>query len=109
MTQIYIEPCRIRIEGHANAPRSAQGNDLVCAAVSALACTLAELVASKQEQLEEKAAITLLPGHVYIACKPKPQHRHDMELLFSFFACGAEKLQAEYGENVRVIQLSNGG
>ena len=44
MTTVHIGACAVELKGHADATRNEQDHDLVCAAISALTCTLAEVV-----------------------------------------------------------------
>lgn len=110
MTHIYIDDCKVLAEGHANAKRNVHNHDLVCAAISALSCTLAEMVvrAAEKQAFEQEPKIELKPGWALIECVPKKEMYHDVKLYFDFFVCGVYQLQAEYKNNVKII-FQNGG
>lgn len=63
-------PACVTLEGHAN--RDVYGKDLVCAAVSALALTLAANVEGK-----DNAEILLEPGNSRISCTPEAAGEFD--------------------------------
>lgn len=62
--------CRLRLSGHAGS--GPKGEDLVCAGVSTLACTLAASVeALGREGKAEQVRIVLRPGFAEIRCVPR--------------------------------------
>lgn len=96
----YREHCRVRIEGHAGyAP---EGQDIVCASVSALAYTLA---ANAQRLVAIGAAgdlvCTLEKGTGEIGITPKRRYRDSVEMVFRAVCAGFEMLAQSYPDYIR--------
>lgn len=81
----------LRVTGHAD---YAPGHDVVCAAASALVCTLAAAL----EALGARPAVCLRPGEADVAARPGP----GVAEAFFTVRCGLEALAAAYPRNVRV-------
>lgn len=81
--------------GHAeSAPR---GEDLVCAGISTLLCTLA---AQLQQADEEKSFVHIEPGFAVLYALPTAQARG----AFSFVETGLKLLAAQYPQNVSIAE-----
>ena len=96
MTTVHIGACAVELKGHADAPRNEQDHDLVCAAISALTCTLAEVVrrAYVAGALLCEPQIKISPGNVCICCAPMA--------AFTFFRCGMEILAESYPGHIQI-------
>ena len=103
MTEIIynLKDKRVTIKGHANSGEV--GNDLVCAAVSTLACTLAENIAGYASEIEGiKDHIRLDEGDAEIFCTECPNEFNKViDLVFCTICTGFEKLAQTYPENVK--------
>lgn len=95
----YRSSCRVSVEGHAgSAPK---GYDTVCAAVSALAYTLAANVDSLVTNGSADAPFILLEdGDAEVACTPKPGMEAVTTLVLDTVCTGFEMLSLRYPENV---------
>ena len=104
MTTVHMNGCSVSLHGHAEAKRNEQDHDLVCAAVSALTCTLAELVrrAYSAGALTEEPQVEVRPGSVCISCFPVDGET-TLPAAFSFFRCGVEMLEETYPENIKLV------
>ena len=92
--------CSVTIAGHAgSAPR---GDDLVCAAVTALAQTLAANVGELAAHgvLTDKR-VYLTPGAAEIRCTPRQEFRSVAVLVFDVVCTGLEKLAQAYPQYLR--------
>lgn len=89
------------MEGHAGyAP---VGQDIVCAAASALACTLIAHITAivpTQDVLECERSIGKCVLHVY---PPKRKLRHRCRIVYAAIREGLELLAEKYPENIRII------
>ena len=100
----FREDCAVKIRGHAGAGE--KGQDLVCAAVSALALTLGANVAGLcADKNGENPVIFLKEGDVEIRCTPKAGMEAVTRLIFDSVCQGFIVLQSLYPENV-VFELT---
>lgn len=90
---------KVTLEGHAQSGE--HGHDLVCAAVSTLAYTLANAVENMHasNQLKEKQCL-LSEGDAVIACRPLTRYVSVVTLAFDLFCSGFEMLAQNYPENI---------
>ena len=90
---------RVTVEGHAgNGP---EGHDLVCAAVSALALTLAGNVSYMEAQEAVRNVIIKLDeGNAEIQCTPYRRYKDSVEQIFRALCVGFELLATKYPENI---------
>ena len=90
---------RVTVEGHAGS--GPEGHDLVCAAVSALALTLAGNVAYMQAQEAVYDVTTkLAEGNAEIQCTPYRRYRDSVEQIYRSICVGFELLATKYPENI---------
>ena len=90
---------RVTIEGHAGT--GPEGHDLVCAAVSALALTLAGNVSYMGSQEAVHGVITKLEeGSAEIQCTPYRRYKDSVEQIFRSICVGFELLSTKYPENI---------
>lgn len=96
---------KVTIKGHAESGE--YGHDLVCAAVSALALTLAENVHAHSQNFEGvKALIKLDEGDTQIVCTECSKVlRAYVDIVFTTICTGFEKLAETYPENVKYTLL----
>lgn len=86
----------VEISGHAG--WGEEGKDIVCAAVSTLACTLA---ANMTDELVRDAIIRLEPGDAVIHAAARPKYKNVVTLIFDAIATGFEGVAEQYPENVK--------
>lgn len=83
--------------GHARSGES--GHDLVCAASSILAYTLAKNVAEiKDAGYAYNCAIELKPGDAFIECSPRRKYRSVVTMVFDTVCTGFDLLAQQYPE-----------
>lgn len=94
MIIVTVDPCGIRIKGHAGyAPA---GKDIVCAAVSTLACTL---VKSINELTDSRIFYMFDPGDIRIDFENLSESG---KLLVDSFFLGICGVIEEYGDYVKI-------
>ena len=102
MIHVLYHPkyCKVSVRGHARSGEP--GRDLVCAAASALAVTLAENVTAMERagQVRE-LQVTLRPGLAEVCCVPRAGHRATARLVMNVIGMGWERLAREYPEFLR--------
>ena len=90
---------RVTMKGHAGA--GPEGHDLVCAATSALALTLAGNVAYMETQDAVWGVIAKLEeGDAEIQCTPYRRYKDSVEQIFRAICVGFELLATKYPENI---------
>ena len=90
---------RVTVEGHAGA--GPEGHDLVCAAVSALALTLAGNVTYMEAQDAVRNVITELDeGSAEIQCTANRRYKDSVEQIFRAICVGFELLATKYPRNI---------
>ena len=91
-----IQENAVSIEGHAHSAE--YGHDLVCAAVSALALTLATNVEYMQMHgAVEDSVINLAEGHAEIRCTAKgSEYTASIKQMFVHICVGFEVLSEQY-------------
>ena len=95
----YREYNRVTIDGHAGT--GPEGHDLVCAAVSALALTLAGNVAYMEAQEAVYGVVTdLKEGNAEIQCTPYRRYKDSVEQIYRSICVGFELLATKYPENI---------
>lgn len=95
----YRQYNRVTVEGHAGA--GPVGHDLVCAAVSAIALTLAGNVSYMESQdAVHGVIIKLEEGNAEIQCTPYRRYRDSVEQIFRAISVGFELLATKYPVNI---------
>ena len=92
----------MRAQGHAGA--GPKGQDLVCAGVSALACTLGKAVERLYEQgmLRRVPKVELYAGGAEIIAVPKPTFSREGAMVFWTVQNGIAELAASFPGNVQL-------
>lgn len=99
MIQVLYQPKYFRISVRGHARSGEPGRDLVCAAVSALAVTLAENVTAMERAGQLRAVeLTLRPGLAQVQCQPRSGSRATTKLVLNAVCLGLERLSREYPE-----------
>ena len=90
---------RVTVEGHAGS--GPEGHDLVCAAVSALALTLAGNVSHMEAQgAVYSVTINLKDGNAEIQCTPYRRYKDSVAQFYRAVCVGFELLATKYPENI---------
>ena len=90
---------RLTVEGHAQSGEP--GHDLVCAAASALAYTMAANVAHMADNGQAREPVMKLnPGEAEVWCKPVARFKSTVTLIFDSVCVGFELLAHQYPENI---------
>ena len=93
---------RLTMDGHAGGGE--KGHDLVCAAATALAYTLAGNVAklcAEDKRHVRRPVLVLEEGHAEIACDAVHGMQAVAELVFDSVCMGFELLAQRYPENIK--------
>lgn len=90
---------RVTVEGHAGA--GPKGHDLVCAAVSAIALTLAGNVSymASQEAVHD-VTIRLDDGNAEIQCTPYRRYKDSVAQILRAVCVGFELLATKYPDHI---------
>lgn len=95
----YRQYNRVTVEGHAGA--GPEGHDLVCAAVSALALTMAGNVSYMEAQEAVHGVIIKLDeGNAEIQCTPYRRYKDSVAQIFRSICVGFELLATKYPSNI---------
>jgi len=95
--RIDVEGMRLEIDGHAGyAP---EGQDIICAAVSTLAYTLAQNLALTLCSDEYTAEFKT--GHAHIEARPPEALAEQCRGIFMTIANGLTMLEAQYGQYIQ--------
>lgn len=90
---------RVTIEGHAGA--GPEGHDLVCAAVSAIALTLAGNVSYMESQKAvHDVTIRLDDGNAEIQCTPYRRYKDSVAQILRAVCVGFELLATKYPDHI---------
>lgn len=89
---------RIEMTGHAESQRNENGHDLVCAAASCLAYTLADAA----RECCQRPEICLEPGLTVIKGTPKLDRRTEYTTAMEYIARGFDLLQNSYPDCLEV-------
>ena len=99
------EECKLGFEAEGHALAAPKGEDLICAAVSALAGTLegySELLIRAEETLPEPPEVEVAPGKAKILLTLSPEGYLLGRIAFHVIRTGFLRLAAAYPENVTV-------
>ena len=101
MIRVTYEPRehRLRVEGHALAAPA--GEDLVCAAASALAWTLVR-AAIKRSEYRPRLFIDRERAVIDVQCFPDKTAERDCRYLFEIIAGGLAVIEKHNPENIRI-------
>lgn len=101
MIEIKFNPTEytLDVEGHAN--HGEKGEDIVCAAISALFYTLAESLYAYKDMMEEDIDFSDEDGNGHISCKPKAEYEANVSLVYWTILNGFEVVSRHYEKNVK--------
>lgn len=95
----YRQYNRVTVKGHAGS--GPEGHDLVCAAASALALTLAGNVSYMEAQeAVRNVIINLNEGDTEIQCTPYRRYKDSVEQIYRAICVGFELLATKYPDNI---------
>lgn len=101
MIEIKFNPTNytLDVDGHAN--HGEKGEDIVCAAISALFYTLAESLYAYEDMMEEDINFSDEDGNGHISCKPKAEYEANVSLIYWTILNGFEVVSRHYEKNVK--------
>lgn len=107
MITARFEDTALTLQGHAGS--APYGQDLVCAAVSALVYALAQRITDleKQGALEQPPEICLASGNARISAVAKEKDREKVHEDFRLIYSGLKLLQAHYPEGIQMQDVSH--
>lgn len=95
----YRQYNRVTVKGHAGS--GPEGHDLVCAAASALALTLAGNVSYMEAQeAVRNVIVNLKEGDAEIQCTPYRRYKDSVEQIYRAICVGFELLATKYPDNI---------
>ena len=90
---------RLTIKGHAHSGE--YGHDLVCAAASVLAHTIAAQVTNlSADKKVYRPVIKLESGDAEVSCTPHNRYKASVKLMFDTVCGGFELLARDFSENI---------
>lgn len=101
MIAIFCDPraCRVTVTGHAGS--GPKGQDLVCAAVSALVLTLEEAVKTMARAgWLTGQTLEIAPGKAEIRCTARQERLPEVQLAFAVLSAGFQRLARQWPEYV---------
>ena len=102
MIQGFVRGTTLNLQGHAGS--GPYGQDLVCAAVTALVYALAQRLQQWEQKgaLEDPAEIQLGSGKAQISAIPKGDYEAQVTEDFCLISGGLKFLETHYPERIRV-------
>lgn len=98
----------LSVEGHAQSGEP--GHDLVCAAASALAYTLAGNVANMADHGQvRETELQMESGQARVSCRPVNRFKATVTLVFDSVCLGFELLAANYSQYISYENLGGQG
>ena len=91
----------LSLDGHAGAAEF--GQDIVCAAASMLAYTLAAAVAEAEDKLRNEPVVSLTSGRARVICAPFPEEYERIRSLYEFTVRGYRLLAEKNPAYVTLI------
>lgn len=88
----------LAVKGHAG--KGPKGEDIVCAAATMLAYTLAQNVSKCRLGLKGRPKIQMKEGDIIIRCRPKDRHRDQLRLVYETIGEGYRLLAHNYPDAV---------
>ena len=88
----------LKVEGHAD--HGKKGEDIVCAAISALFYTLAEALYQSEEMMTSPLSFDDKDGEGYIRCFPKEEYVGNISRTYWTILVGLELVANSYPDNV---------
>ena len=88
----------LAVTGHAG--KGPKGEDIVCAAATMLAYTLAQNVSKYRLGLKGRPKIQMKEGDIIVRCRPKDRHRNQLRLVYETIGEGYRLLSFNYPDAV---------
>ena len=102
MIRAVFSGTTLQVQGHAGA--APHGQDLVCAAASALVYALAQRLTELHGGLESPPQIRLKPGDAIISVLAKKGYEKTVEEDFRLICSGFKLLESRYPQRVQVMK-----
>ena len=102
MTKVYITKKNgmffLDVEGHAG--YSEEGEDILCASLSMLTYTFAQIVQNYEREMIDKSTIILEKGNAHIFCYPKMDIRKEIKAALDTVTVGFKLLEFNFPDYV---------
>lgn len=105
MINITFKPETLELEVKGHAEFKKNGEDIVCAAISALFYTLAQSLVDSEEMLIEAPAFKEENGNGYISSKPKKEFEGNIQRSYWTILVGMELIANEYKDFVKLTLM----
>ena len=100
MVTVTFKPETLELEVKGHAEHDKKGEDIVCAAISALFCTLSQALLESRNMLKAKPVIKDKDGDGYIQCKPKKEFEGNIARTYWTILVGFDLVAKNYEKNV---------
>ena len=100
MISIKFAPTAFRLDITGHAEHGKKGEDIVCAAVSALFYTLAQTLYESRNMMEEDIVMSDEDGNGHIECRPKADYEANISLIYWTILTGFQLLADNYKKNI---------
>lgn len=101
MINITFKPKTFELEVNGHAGYNNEGEDIVCAAISALFYTLAQALYESEEMLIEKPIFKDEIGAGYLRCKPKKEYEGNIARSYWTILVGMQLLSEQYKKFIK--------
>ena len=101
MVTITFKPETLELEVKGHAEYDNKGEDVVCAAISTLFCTLGQALLESKNMLKMKPIIKDKDGDGYIRCKPKKEFEGNIARTYWTILVGFQLVADEYKDFVK--------
>ena len=100
MVDITFNPNTYTLDVTGHAEHGKKGEDIVCAAISALFYTLAESLCNSKAMLTEDVVFSDEDGQGHLSCKPKAEYEANVSLIYWTILNGFNVVAQNYKKNV---------
>ena len=103
MIEIKINTKKFTVDITGHAEHGEKGEDIVCAAISALFYTLAESLNHSEKMLEAPFDFSEEDGNGHLSCKPKPEFEGNILLIYWTILNGFDLFAKQYKKNIKLL------
>lgn len=103
MINITFRPEKLELEVTGHAGWAKKGEDIVCAAVSALFYTLAEVLGEWRELLKVEPCVKTEDGNGFISCLPKEEYEVNIAIVYKTILTGIQMVADNYPKCIKFV------
>lgn len=103
MINITFRPEKLELEVTGHAGWANKGEDIVCAAVSALFYTLAEVLGESKDMLNDVPHVKMEDGNGIISCSPKEEYEVNIALTYRTILIGLQMVAEDYSKYINFM------